>query len=66
MTLDALSAGTRTSRAARHAGDFPQESRNLARTGTNRRGQTLNTWRQLSSALPFGVVKAPRRPGRLP
>ena len=67
MTLDALSVGTRPSRAARHAEDFPQESWDLARAGTNRRRQTLNAWRQLPSAQPFGMVlKAPQGPGRVP
>lgn len=68
MTLAvALSVGTRTSRAARHAEGFLQESSEQARAGTNRRGQTLNAWRQLPSALPFGVVlKIPQRPGRVP
>jgi hypothetical protein len=67
MTLDALSAGTRISPTARNVEDPPQESWDLARTGTNRRGQTLNAWRQLPSAPPFGVMlKAPQGPGRVP
>ena len=68
MTLVvALSAGVRSGWTARYAEDVPQESWDLARTGTNRCEQTLNAWRQLPSALLFGVVlKAPQGPGRVP
>lgn len=67
MTLVAVSVGALSGWTARHAEDFPQKSRELAQTGTNRRRQILNIRRQLPSALPFGMaLKAPQGPGRVP